>query len=216
MFSNKIKLATLLAVLMGGIILSNFFEKRMLKNNRKSIESIYADRLQPATDLFEMRQLIANRIYVLEQVVNKKVYSEDLLHQELDLIDKNFALILSRYEKTYLVPEEKVFIKLLKSEILKLDQLSKEVINNKNQITIESLEKLKPISDELNKDLSELSKVQSKVGEEILEAYLQDVSYANVLNTIQIMLAIIIGIIVFMLFSNRRITLTKVEKYNLN
>jgi hypothetical protein len=215
-FSDKLKVASILALLMGGIILSNIFEKRMLENNRKSIESIYEDRLQPATDLFEMRQLIANRVYILEQIVDKKQYSDEILKEELKQIDVRFNILMERYEKTYLVPEEKAFISILKADILKLDQLSKGLVNSENSLTAENLAKLKPLSDEVNKDLSELSKMQSKIGQEILTAYSKDISIGNVLNSLQIILSIIIGVIVFMLFSNRRVTLIKVKKHNLN
>lgn len=215
-FSDKIKVASILAVLMAGIILSNIFEKRMLKNNRKSIESIFEDRLQPATYLFEMRQLIANRVYILEQIVNKKQYSDEILKEELKQIDDRFNLLMKRYEKTYLVPEEKAFIKLLKSDIQKLDQLSKGLLISENSLTSENLQQLKPLSDEVNRDLSELSKMQSKIGQEILTAYGKDISISNVLNSLQIILSIIIGVIVFMLFSNTRVTITKIKKHNLN
>lgn len=215
-FSDKIKVASLLAVLMLGIIISNIFEKKILEKNRKSIESIYTDRLQPATDLFEMRQLIANRIYILEQIINKKRYSDEILKEELNSINTRFNQLLERYEKTYLVPEEKEFIEILKSDILRLDKLSKDLIGKEDNLTVENLEKLKPLSDELTRDLSELSKMQSKIGQQILNAYVKEMSISTFLNSIQIILSIIIGVIVFMQFSNRRLTLTKVNKHNLN
>lgn len=215
-FSDKVKVASLLALLMLGIIVSNIFEKKILEKNQKAVESIFIDRLQPATDLFEMRQLIANRVYILEQIVDKKMYDNNIYKEELKNINARFNELLSRYEKTYLVPEEKAFISLLKSDILKLDKLSMDLITVEDNLTIENLNKLKPLSDELNKDLSELSKVQSKIGQEIVSTYIQEISISTFLNSIQIVLSCVIGVIVFMQFSNRKLTLIKVDKHNLN
>jgi len=201
---------------MAGIIVSNIFEKKMLESSRKAIESIYEDRLQPSTDFFEMRQLIANRMFLLERRATDKTYSKSVFQNDLKEIDKQFKLLMDRYEKTYLVPEEEVFLKMLKEDIHKLNELTSELSNYDEVLIAKRLEELKPKAEAINKDLSELSKVQSKIGQEIVSQYMKDLSVSNVLNSIQVILAIFIGVFVFMMFSNRRITLTKIDKHNLN
>ena len=215
-FSNKLKAASVLVVLMFGIIISNIFEKKMLESSRKAVESIYEDRLQPSTDFFEMRQLIANRMFLLERLISDKSYSEVFFKHDLQEIDKEFHRLMDRYEKTYLVPEEEAFLKLLKADLKKLNDHTSELVRYDEALVAKRLEELKPKADAINKDLSELSKMQSKIGQEILAQYQKDLSVSNVLNSIQIILAIFIGIFIFMLLSNRRITLTKVDKYTLN
>jgi len=215
-FSNKLKAASILVILMAGVIVSNVFEKRMLESSRKAIESIYEDRLQPSTDFFEMRQLIANRMFLLERRVTDKTYSKSVFKNDLKEIDKQFQHLMDRYEKTYLVPEEEVFLKMLKEDIQKLNEITSELSNYDESLIAQRLEELKPKAEAINKDLSELSKVQSKIGQEIVAQYMKDLSVSNVLNSIQIILAIFIGIFVFMMFSNRRITLTKVDRHHLN
>gem|GEM_PF-3469641 len=215
-FSNKLKAASILLILMAGIIVSNIFEKKMLESSRKAIESIYEDRLQPSTDFFEMRQLIANRMFLLERRATDKTYSKSVFQNDLKEIDKQFKLLMDRYEKTYLVPEEEVFLKMLKEDIHKLNELTSELSNYDEVLIAKRLEELKPKAEAINKDLSELSKVQSKIGQEIVSQYMKDLSVSNVLNSIQVILAIFIGVFVFMMFSNRRITLTKIDKHNLN
>lgn len=215
-FSNKIKAAMILVILMGGIIISNVLEKKMLENRRKAVESIYQDRLQPATDIFEMRQLVANRMFLLERLIRDTSYSEQIVREDLKQIDEEFNLLINRYEKTYLVPEEKVFLDLLKEDIQKLNDHTSELVKYDEQLISTRLEELKLKADAINKDLSELSKMQSKIGQEILSEYIKDISFGNILNSIQIILAILIGVFVFMLFSKTRITITKVKDYNLN
>ncbi|WP_353140058.1 MCP four helix bundle domain-containing protein [Pseudopedobacter sp.] len=215
-FSNKLKAASILLILMAGIIVSNIFEKKMLESSRKAIESIYEDRLQPSTDFFEMRQLIANRMFLLERRATDKTYSKSVFQNDLKEIDKQFKLLMDRYEKTYLVPEEEVFLKMLKEDIHKLNELTSELSNYEEVLIAKRLEELKPKAEAINKDLSELSKMQSKIGQEIVSQYMKDLSVSNVLNSIQVILAIFIGVFVFMMFSNRRITLTKIDKHNLN
>lgn len=215
-FSNKLKAASILIVLMAGIIVSNVFEKRMLESSKKAIESIYEDRLQPSTDFFEMRQLIANRMFLLERRVKDETYSKSVFKNDLKEIDKQFQHLMDRYEKTYLVPEEEVFLKMLKEDIQRLNEITSELSNYDESLIAKRLEELKPKAEAINKDLSELSKVQTKIGQEIVAQYMKDLSISNVLNSIQIILAIFIGVFVFMMFSNRRITLTKVDRHNLN
>lgn len=215
-FSNKLKAASILVILMAGIIVSNIFEKKMLESSRKAIESIYEDRLQPSTDFFEMRQLIANRMFLLERRATDKTYSKSVFKNDLIEIDKQFKRLMDRYEKTYLVPEEEVFLKMLKEDIHKLNELTSEISNYDEALIEKRLQELKPKAEAINRDLSELSKVQSRIGQEIVSQYMKDLSVSNVLNSIQVILAIFIGIFVFMMFSNRRITLTKIDKQHLN
>ncbi len=201
---------------MGGIIISNILEKKMLENSRKAVESIYQDRLQPSTDFFEMRQLIANRMFLLERLALDKDYSKAVFEEDMHIINEQFNLLMARYEKTYLVPEEEVVLELLKEDIKSLNEHTAELITHDAAYIAQRLQELKPKAEAINKDLSELSKVQSKIGQEILSQYIKDISTSNILNSVQIILAMLIGVVVFMMFSKTKITLTKVKDYNLN
>lgn len=206
----------ILLVLMGGIITSNILEKRMLENSRKAVESIYEDRLQPSTDFFEMRQLIANRMFLLERLALEEGYSKAIFEEDMKIINEKFDVLMARYEKTFLVPEEEEVLEILKRDIQDLNDYTAELVTQDPASIAKRLEELRPMAEAINKDLSELSKVQSKIGQEILSQYIKDISISNILNSVQIILAILIGLVVFMLFSKTKITLTKVKDYNLN
>ncbi|RRN77388.1 hypothetical protein EIM50_19870, partial [Pseudoxanthomonas sp. SGD-10] len=189
-FSNKLKAAMILLVLMGGIITSNILEKRMLENSRKAVESIYEDRLQPSTDFFEMRQLIANRMFLLERLALEEGYSKAIFEEDMKIINEKFDVLMVRYEKTFLVPEEEEVLEILKRDIQDLNDYTAELVTQDPASIAKRLEELRPMAEAINKDLSELSKVQSKIGQEILSQYIKDISISNILNSVQIILAI--------------------------
>ncbi|MFD1628477.1 MCP four helix bundle domain-containing protein [Pseudopedobacter beijingensis] len=215
-FSNRIKAAIVLAILMTGIIISNFFERKILKSNKQAIESIYEDRLKPATSIFEMRQMMANRIFLLERYATDELYSQDILKSDLHNIDTEFNQLMSDYEKTYLVPEEEQFLSTLKDDIDKLNSLTNDLAVHDKQIILQRLQEVHKNAEAINQDLYQLSKMQGKIGQEILAQYMRDLSISNMINSVQIVLAIAIGIIIVMMLSNRRITLSKIEDHHLN
>lgn len=215
-FSNRIKAAIVLAILMTGIIISNFFERKILKSNKQAIESIYEDRLKPATSIFEMRQMMANRIFLLERYATDELYSQDILKSDLHNIDTEFNQLMSDYEKTYLVPEEEQFLSALKDDINKLNSLTNDLAVHDKQIILQRLQEVHKNAEAINQDLYQLSKMQGKIGQEILAQYMRDLSISNMINSVQIVLAIAIGIIIVMMLSNRRITLSKIEDHHLN
>jgi hypothetical protein len=104
--SSKVKIALVMLILMICVVLSNMYEKKMLQTSTKSIASLYADRLQPSTDIYEMRQLNADKIALLENIIQEKQISPNAI-KELQKLESSFNELLIRYEKTYLVEEEK-------------------------------------------------------------------------------------------------------------
>lgn len=77
-------------------------------------------------------------------------------------------------------------------------------------------EELKPKIDAINDDLGELIKIQSKIGEETLAEHAKITSISNILNVVQLILATLIGVFIFALFSKKKSSLNKIDKHRLN
>lgn len=212
-FKEKFKAALILLVLMTAIILSNIFEKRILLTSSESVKSIYQDRLKPSTDIYEMRDLNAKHYTLLEKISSGSLKDEeikrDLLRNEMQL-----KVLVHQYEQTYLVEREKVILNLLKSGIIKLNYLSKEISKNQDNKTL--INNARFLSEAINGNLSELSKLQNIVGQELLSNYEKEVTQSRILNTLQIFFSIVIGIIIFAMFTNTGILLSKTERFHLN
>jgi hypothetical protein len=214
--SSKVKIALVMLILMICVVLSNMYEKKMLQTSTKSIASLYADRLQPSTDIYEMRQLNADKIALLENIIQEKQISPNAI-KELQKLESSFNELLIRYEKTYLVEEEKKYIALLKTEIDNLNQVSTIILNIKNQeVSSDLLIKLRAIAHKINVDLQALSKVQIKIGEELVSQFEKDVSRSSIINTVQIILSIFIGFLILIMFENPKKKLLTTEKHHLN
>ncbi|WP_148233543.1 MCP four helix bundle domain-containing protein [Pseudopedobacter saltans] len=201
-------MALVLFLLMAGIIVSNIFEKKILEKSKKATESIYLDRLQPSTYLFQMRQLIADRVFLLERKENDSAYSVYSFKKDLQEIDNKLSILLEKYEKTYIVSEEEVFLKKLKRDI--------GILEEKSGYNLQQQEELKPKIDAINDDLGELIKIQSKIGEETLAEHAKITSISNILNVVQLILATLIGVFIFALFSKKKSSLNKIDKHRLN
>jgi uncharacterized protein YejL (UPF0352 family) len=188
MFKEKMKAAIILVILMLSIIVSNIIEKRIEEKNIQTISSVFQDRLTPSVDLFQMRDLNDQRISLINQNINISTFKDDFLR-----INQDFNQLLEKYKSTYLVDEEKVILLSLNKN---LNYFQSEIDKNlvHNIIVVNALKAV-------NTDLNQLSKIQEKVGKELLSNYKNESFWSQFLNTFQVILAIIMGLIILKMVS---------------
>jgi uncharacterized protein YejL (UPF0352 family) len=188
MFKEKMKAAIILVILMLSIIVSNIIEKRIEEKNIQTISSVFQDRLTPSVDLFQMRDLNDQRISLINQNINISTFKDDFLR-----INQDFNQLLEKYKSTYLVDEEKVILLSLNKN---LNYFQSEIDKNlvQNIIVVNALKAV-------NTDLNQLSKIQEKVGKELLSNYKNESFWSQFLNTFQVILAIIMGLIILKMVS---------------
>lgn len=188
MFKEKMKAAIILVILMLFIIVSNIIEKRIEEKNIQTISSVFQDRLTPSVDLFQMRDLNDQRISLINQNINISTFKDDFLR-----INQDFNQLLEKYKSTYLVDEEKVILLSLNKN---LNYFQSEIDKNlvQNIIVVNALKAV-------NTDLNQLSKIQEKVGKELLSNYKNESFWSQFLNTFQVILAIIMGLIILKMVS---------------
>jgi len=217
---RKIRLAIALAVLMLLVILFSLLESYNVSRISKSFNSIYEDRLIPAVDLYSISGHIQTKRNKLVSFLFTNNLNSDEIRTVLNSENKLLDTLISKYENTYLVKAETNHLQNLKKnlKIFERDELllinaameSKEfAINLYLNTTIK-------LYDEIDKDLMELTRVQSEIGKELLAESVKSQSSSSFISQLQIIVAIILGLIIMILIITDKQVLIKQEKYKLN
>ncbi|MFD0940341.1 MCP four helix bundle domain-containing protein [Pedobacter boryungensis] len=212
---QKSKIALLLFCIMACTILIRFLEDKSIKSMNNAFVSMYNDRLVPATDLFNISELLFEKMDAIEKH-NLSVISET--HQTTKLLvaqDFKIDSVLKKYEQTFLVTNEKNHLQLLKEKLKTHQQLEKQLISTSkgNKITIEQLNNsYKGIL----KNLSLLTKTQIFVGKELIKESQSLFAGSKIYSAIQFALAIVIGVLIVSIIFASNVMKIKQEKFNLN
>lgn len=219
---QKTKIAILLFLIMACTILIRVLEDRSIKNMEKAFTSLYNDRLVPATDIF----YISEKLYAKRFLLEIFVYSDDnklsisQLNAKLKSYDKEIDTLLAKYEKTYLVTNEKNHLTELKVKLLENKVLEKNILLNANSLDKTSLRKLYDNGEKSFLDMSalltQLTKIQTVVGEQLKEDSQQIVRGTNLYSTLQLLIAIVIGGLIVSILAASNVMNIRNDKFNLN
>lgn len=198
-FKEKMKAASILAVLMIAIIASNVVERKINMTNNEIISSIYKDRLTPSVDLFEMRNLNEQRISIFHQLKSGIDFNASL-KQEILNINQDFDLLFKKYQNTYLVSEEKIILPLLQNDLKTLDQSFFSTEYSSDEQVESTILRLSAI----NVSLQKLNKLQEEVGKDLIRTYEKKTYLSSFLNVFQILIAIILGLIILQIVADAR------------
>lgn len=188
----------------------------------KAFTSLYNDRLVPATDIF----YISEKLYAKRFLLEIFVYSDDnklsisQLNAKLKSYDKEIDTLLAKYEKTYLVTNEKNHLTELKVKLLENKVLEKNILLNANSLDKTSLRKLYDNGEKSFLDMSalltQLTKIQTVVGEQLKEDSQQIVRGTNLYSTLQLLIAIVIGGLIVSILAASNVMNIRNDKFNLN
>lgn len=221
---QKTKIAILLFCIMGCTILIRFLEDKSVKNMNNSFVSLYNDRLIPATDLFYIAEYVDQKRLLLDNALYPAVhdvFNGEKLKTGLNKINGSIDSLISGYEKTYLVKQEKEQMANLK-KILWGNRMFEE--KTLTTIEHEGLERARiahevfgrNASSEIIQQLSELMRIQRMVGQELIKDTEFMVSGNKLYSSLQMVLAIVIGILIVGIIFTSNVVKIKNEKFNLN
>lgn len=219
---QKTKVALLLFCIMICLILVRILEDKSIKQMSESFASLYNDRLIPATDLFFIAEKLNLKKDLIEAYINNDLVLADQNTINKNLLAHNESIdsLLLKYEKTFLVTPEKKHLVELKSNILASRIIEKNITSNlqiKETLTKQSISTLLNDSyKEIFNKLSELTQIQSKIGDELIKSSKSIVSGTNLYSTIQFVLAIIIGVLIVSILFTSNVINIKNENFNLN
>ncbi len=217
---RKIRLAIALAVLMLFIILFSMMESHNVNKISKSFTSIYEDRLIPAVDLYSISGHIHDKRNKLVSFVFTENMNAEEIKKSISTSNAELDKLISKYEKTYLVKTETNHLQHLKKNLKLFERdemlLISAALENKEVARNLYLNTTAKFYDELDKDLIELTRVQSEIGKELLAESIKSQASSEFISRIQLIIAIILGLVIMILIITDKQVLLKQDKFNLN
>ncbi len=218
---QKLKVASLLMGVMGLIILFNIVERRNIAEMNKSVTSIYNDRLLPATDIFYLTENLYSKRFLMEKFLADGRKDPGLLRSELTRHDHQIASLIKQFEKTYLVDKESAFLNEFKQKVAAYQVLERRVLSHADNRGIEQAKLLYAKEGQLQLmqtvgQLAELTKIQTAVGGEILHESRGLLATSDLLSSLQMVLAIAIGVIILSLVAASRNVSLREKFFHMN
>ena len=217
---RKIRLAIALAIMMLLIILLSLWESYNVNKISKSFRSIYEDRLIPAVDLYLISGHIQNKRNKLVSFLFTDKISVEEIKYVLSLENKQLDTLINKYQKTYLVKAETNHLQNLKKnlKIFERDELLLINASLENKEFARNLYLNTTINfyENIDQDLILLTQVQTQIGKELLAESSKSQSSSSLISQLQIVVAIILGLIIMILIITDKQVILKQEKYNLN
>jgi hypothetical protein len=215
---NKLKIAFLLFCIMCCTLLIRFLEDKSVEKINESFISMYNDRLVPATDLY----FIAENLYYKNEILQEILFGDGPVHPSTGIVKMNkhnrkIDSVINKYELTLLVKQEKSFLNDLKKALTVQQGLEAKILNmagTEGRAIYESMGR--NAANQTLAKLSALIKIQSKVGNELIKGSEIFVSGTKVYSTLQVILAIVIGIMIVAIVSASNAVKIQSEKFNLN
>ena len=215
---NKLKIAFLLFCIMCCTLLIRFLEDKSVEKINESFISMYNDRLVPATDLY----FIAENLYYKNEILQETLLGNGAVHPSTGMVKMNkhnrkIDSVINKYELTLLVEQEKSFLNDLKKALTVQQGLETKILNMagiEGRAIYESMGR--NAANQTLVKLSDLIKIQSKVGHDLIKGSKIFVSGTKVYSTLQVILAIVIGIMIVAIVSASNAVKIQSEKFNLN
>ena len=219
---QKIKAALLLTGIMVLIILSTFLSRSNINDIDKSFSSIYQDRLIPAVDMvYLIENLYTKRLLVEKHLIATTTSTPVEIKAQLKTQNQSIDSLIRNYEKTFLIAEEAKSLHafknrvteyaLLENRILRLSQsgnkeAGSELFNGKGSQTFQRAIAC----------LNELTQIQYTEGQSLVKESKTESSQFNLISSLQIAVAIIIGLLILGLIHNSKITQQEQQPFHLN
>lgn len=203
------------------VVLFNVILQKNISDINQSVNSIYNDRLIPATDIFYLSENLHGRQSAMEKFIYRDGQDVKQLKLELERYNSRIHQLISKYEKTYLVDEESVFLSDFKGRINQYSLLEKRILNllagNEPAAGLHLYETRGRIALESTiAQLSDLTVIQSAVGSKLVNDTRGIVATSNFLSDLQIVLAIVIGAIITALIVSSKLISKPETNFNLN
>jgi hypothetical protein len=219
---QKMKIAMLLFGIMACTILIRILEDKSVKNMNASFVSMYNDRLVPATDLFYMAEHIHAKSYILENaLMYSDVFPADSVKNQLAMHNAVLDSLITKYGKTLLVKEEKQGLDALRHVLIRSSEIEKSILEMVQKHSLAAGKALyhntgREIFRESTQKLTELIGVQAQVGQELIHDSEFMVSGSKIYSSMQIALAVLIGILIVAIVFTSNVVNIKNDKFNLN
>ncbi len=199
---SPLRLTFLIGSLLGLILTSIFLSRRSVDQIQDASASIYRDRLVPTGIIANLTSKIYQKRLLLEShVLNKTEPGLTLIGPTINRINRQIDSLLIDYGNTKLTPKEADLFALLKERLAVYNQLEEEItakpINSPNAQQVLFAGMGHTAFGQVAQTLTELSTLQLKVGERLVNQSRGQTKYIYVLTALQIGLVLVIGFSLF-------------------
>lgn len=208
---QKLKAALLLATIMATVLVSNLLINNTMKDMGNSFSSIYQDRLIPARDIVYLTENLYMKRLILEKyLLSDKDSNPAAISSALGIHNHIIDTLITSFEKTYLVDQESKSLVSFKERVKEYSQLEKSVISSisdGDSLTGKAIFEgngAETFQQTIN-HLNDLIQIQSTVGQELLKESRIGVGQFVLISTIQIVIALGVGLMVLGLIQSSRI-----------
>lgn len=219
---QKLKAALLLSGVMVFITLISLFARNSMNSIDQSFSSIYQDRLIPAIDIVYLSEhLYSKRLLLERELSSKQTVKPVMLAQQLYGHNQKIDLLIIAFEKTFLVEGEIKTLETFKNHIKAYTALEMSILQLNQELQSNACSQLfygegALLFQQTIQQLSELTKIQSVVGHELMKNSHTEALYFNLLSTLQIAIAIIIAFIILGLVHSSKIINQDKTPFHLN
>ncbi|MEH6307100.1 MCP four helix bundle domain-containing protein [Olivibacter sp. CPCC 100613] len=220
---QKLKVAFLLFCIMACSVLIRVLEDKNVKSISHALLSMYDDRLVPASDIFYMTEHLYAKKFLMFRFLNDSTISfETIQHLGLQMEHHNQFIdsLLNKYEKTYLVDKEKLYLEGFKEQLNRYRLLEDHLLQASALNIQERVKKYRDSGqaalDRTIEGLSALEHLQTQVGRDLMADAQFVMSGTRFFSTLQLILSIVIGIMVVVLVLESKSVIKKKQPFNLN
>lgn len=218
---EKFKAALLLACIMLLVGFTTIMQRSNMKDMSQSFSSIYYDRLIPATDIFYLTENLYNKRFVIEHLLYSEEPFQASMAATLEMHNDSIEGLISKFEETYLVKEELNYLTEFKQRIDHYNVVEADILD---AIVTKSKSEARKLYESDGKAdlrqtmlcLAKLTKIQSSVGQDIFKTSHGIAFSSDLVLTIQIVLAILIGVLAHGVILSSRLVNRKQQNFHLN
>jgi hypothetical protein len=193
----KFRLAALLLVITLSIVASKLGEEHFVESLQKDCSSLFADRLIPATTLFQINDALhLRRDLLVRHLRGETPATEKPAHYQLGQHEAAIEHHIAAIEKTYLVADEVRLLRELRASHRRYTKVEGALLDRhvKGE-RVEGYAQIQPAFDDVHAKLLELTKVQESVGQELTRGSFTSAANVITLLHLQLGVAFVLGLL---------------------
>jgi hypothetical protein len=218
---NKIKLAFVFTGAILLLLFAKWVEQGEVEHMDKSFLSIYADRLVPATAIFDIRENMHRKQEAIENLLTTAA-QPDGAPQRIAACNAAIGRLLTDYKKTYFLKKETDHLAAFEANLLAYNQREKLVLKHLKQgdtVAAGALYRQEALGyfTAATRSLSELNHIQSEIGKDILAGSQKSMASFLLLSKLELGLILLFSILAHILiYASRAVIQRKVETFHMN
>lgn len=218
---TKVKLGfgLILAIIL--LMVANKFEEDNLAAIDQSFDSIFKDRLVPATSIFDLRENLYQKRVLLERAIHTRSAEGSSIRESIAGCDRRMDSLLTSYRETFFIEEEYHYLHDLEQDLSQYEEMEAQVLTQIDQGDWEKAAVTFAAAgvqfDDAVVQLSNLNHIQSEIGEGMMADEKGNVASARVLFRLEtgliLLIALILQVLIRSSFSRRE---PSIDQFHLN